>query len=127
MIKNFSKKDSLRKILVVDDDFYTRKFFELFLKEAPCKLFTVGNGEEAVKLMNVEVFDLYFIDAYLPQSYKDKIFDKIKRNRKYAPVFFMFGLWEKAPLELHYDDEISFFLQKPFNLQNLRNLLREYL
>lgn len=109
-----------RKILVVDDDGYTRKFFELLSRRASFVVVACGEGAEAVSTMDAEVFDLYFIDAHLPPDFMSAVLNRLPSS---DGVFFMTGLWEELPQGLRSGELRYRVLEKPFDLNELKKLI----
>lgn len=118
---------SRKKVLIIDKDMYTRKFFVHFLQGFSCSVKTLGDGTEAVSLMDKEAFDLYFIDAHLPQTIKEHILLKAKKDDLNAEVFFMFGLWNETPVDIVKNECQNHYIAKPFDIKYLKRLLRRHI
>ena len=54
------------KILVVDDDPFICKLYELFLREEGYKTITAGNGLDALSALTEEQPDLVILDVMMP-------------------------------------------------------------
>jgi DNA-binding response OmpR family regulator len=54
-------------ILVVDDDKNTRRLFQAVLENDGYKVYTAGNGTEALTVMDQEHIDLAVVDIMMPQ------------------------------------------------------------
>jgi DNA-binding response OmpR family regulator len=54
-------------ILVVDDDKNTRRLFQAVLENDGYKVYTAGNGTEALAVMDQEHIDLAVVDIMMPQ------------------------------------------------------------
>lgn len=55
------------KILVVDDDKNTRLLLRAVLEQEKYSVFTAGNGEEALEVMDKEHIDLVVLDIMMPK------------------------------------------------------------
>ncbi|MBQ7699782.1 MAG: response regulator transcription factor [Clostridia bacterium] len=55
------------KILVVDDDKNTRKYFKAVLEADNYTVYTCSNGAEALELMDREYVDLIVLDVMMPE------------------------------------------------------------
>lgn len=54
------------RILVIDDDKNVRRYMQAVLEEAHYTVFTAGNGEEALALMETQHVDLAVLDIMMP-------------------------------------------------------------
>ncbi|MFQ5707768.1 MAG: response regulator [bacterium] len=116
-----------KKILILDEDPYTRKFFHSFLREFPAVVMTLGDGEEAVRLMEREPFDLLFVDAHLPRFIKRKVFEGIVAQKGRPITVLMLGLWQEPAGEpLAYEINCR-YLRKPFDLALLKRIVNQSL
>ena len=116
-----------KKILILDEDPYTQKFFHSFLREFPVVVVTLGDGEEAVRLMEREPFDLLFVDAHLPRFIKGKVFERIVALKHRPTTVLMVGLWQ-PPAREPLDCEINCrYLRKPFDLALLERIVNQSL
>lgn len=55
-----------KKILLVDDDFYTRDLYEEVLKEAGYKVEVAVNGKDGLSLIKEHKYDLVLLDIMMP-------------------------------------------------------------
>lgn len=55
------------RILVIDDDKNTRRFMQALLETERYTVFTAGNGEEALEVMEKEHIDLAVLDIMMPR------------------------------------------------------------
>ena len=58
--------ESPEKILVVDDEKYTRNYFEILLKEAGYTTVSLASGFKAIERCEEDTFDLVLLDIRLP-------------------------------------------------------------
>ncbi|MEW6615847.1 MAG: sigma-54 dependent transcriptional regulator [Thermodesulfobacteriota bacterium] len=58
--------ESSEKILIVDDEKYTRGYFEILLRESGYTTESVASGYEAVKRSQEDTFDLVLLDIRMP-------------------------------------------------------------
>lgn len=78
-------------ILVVDDDVAIRELFERILRKEEHRVATVDNGEEAIKAMGKEPFDIVFLDVVMPGIDGLEVFKAIKKINSEAIVIMMSG------------------------------------
>ncbi len=67
------------KILVVDDDAVVCLAYERSLSSTDCNVATVWSGEEAVRAMEREPFDLVLLDIRMPGTDGMSVLRQIKR------------------------------------------------
>lgn len=138
LIENFSGKEECEqkktneisheekslKILLVDDETELLKTLTKYLRQ---KKFTnvaaVSSGTEALNLINNNVFDVIVLDLMMPEISGKKIIEEIKKTDNPAKIIVISGQIDIDESKL--DKEIYCCLQKPFNLENLNNILNE--
>ena len=55
------------KILVVDDEQSMREFLDIMLKKEGYKVSLASNGEEVLKMIDKDIFDLVLLDIRMPK------------------------------------------------------------
>lgn len=116
------------KILIVEDDAAISNLIKLNLNMANYESTQVYDGEEALKAIENEKFDLLLLDVMLPKIDGFTIFSKIKKRN--IPTIFLTAKVSVADrvygLKLGADDYIT----KPFEgvelLARIENALRHY-
>lgn len=56
----------MSKILVVDDEQSMRDFLAILLKKEGHEVVTAGNGSDAIRAIQAEIFDLVITDVKMP-------------------------------------------------------------
>jgi excisionase family DNA binding protein len=116
-------------ILVVDDDVAIRELFERILKKEEHRVITVDSGEEAIKTMGKENFDIVFLDVVMPEMDGLEVFKEIKKINSQAIVIMMSGYPVeeriKEAIKLGATDQI----EKPLNADRILTITQvaEYL
>lgn len=122
------------KILVVDDssmirnlfiDIFNDVFTDMF-SEAPLTIHTAGNGAKALELAGSEQPDLIFVDLHLPDMDGWQIAKTLRENEQTAAIPLMVMTGQNLGEE-EYRPLFNDFLQKPFQLKLLRNMLHSWL
>ncbi|PJI07895.1 MULTISPECIES: response regulator transcription factor [Clostridium] len=116
------------KILIVEDDAAISNLIKLNLNMANYESTQVYDGEEALKAIKNEKFDLLLLDVMLPKIDGFTVFSKIKKRN--IPTIFLTAKVSVADrvygLKLGADDYIT----KPFEgvelLARIENTLRHY-
>ncbi len=114
------------KLLVVEDSSMIRDLFMDIFSEDHLSILTASNGAKALELAFAELPQLIFLDLHLPDSDGWQVAKSLRRNVKTAaiPLVAMTGQLLKADEYKPYFDD---FLQKPFQLKQLRALVDSWL
>lgn len=107
------------KILVIDDEAGIRSSLKGILEDEGYTIKTVVSGEDALKLLQGENFDLILLDIWLPQMNGIEILEKIKKMDENSQVVMIsgHGSVETAVQAIKlgaYD-----FLEKPLSLEKV--------
>jgi two-component system response regulator (stage 0 sporulation protein F) len=81
----------LYKILVVDDEAPVRDLFEELFKKEDCQTVTCASGEEALKILKNETFDVVLLDIKLPGMSGLQVLKNIREIHKNLPVVMITG------------------------------------
>ncbi|WP_306546394.1 ATP-binding protein [Desulfobulbus sp.] len=112
-------------ILVVDDVDLIKDVFVDFFQDSPYRVLTANNGDEAMSLALVEHPDLIFMDLNLSGTNGRSITEQLRQNPETSaiPVVVMTGeMLEEEDYKPLFDD----FLQKPFRLEVLKEIVARY-
>ncbi|MGA1865817.1 MAG: response regulator [bacterium] len=107
------------KILIVDDEPRMCKSLQVLLSEEPYEIHTCNSGEDAMKFLDKNVFDLILLDIVIPDMDGRQIMDHITSRCPDTPIILMTGhaSVESAITALRsgaYD-----YLKKPFEHEEL--------
>ncbi len=80
-----------KKILVVDDDPSIRYFLREAFTKSGYRVTCAGTGEEALRLVEAERFQVYFLDLKLPGINGLELCDAIKRRQSVSVIFAITG------------------------------------
>jgi CheY-like chemotaxis protein len=72
--------ESLKKILVVDDDSFTRQLVRSMLSDLECEIYEGSNGNEAISMTRAILPDLVIMDVIMPMG--DERVESIRDARK---------------------------------------------
>lgn len=117
------------RILVVDDNTITRKVVTGFLEQGNHEIVTSSSGEDALKKISQDAFDLIFMDIELPgirgneatRILRDNQ-DPVKAN---LPVIAITGNVSKEDMEQYLADGMTGVLPKPIEADKLKVVVRE--
>ncbi len=112
-------------LLVVDDVDLIKDVFIDFFQDGPHKVVTAETGEEALELARREHPDIIFMDLNLSGTDGRAVTEKIREDEELAaiPVIVMTG---EVLEEEDYRPLFNGFLQKPFRLDLLMEVVGEY-
>ncbi len=115
-------REAEMRVLVVDDNENVLCSIKDLLNLAGFNVNTVGNGEDALRKIKSEQYDLLILDVTMPGIDGVKLFQLIKNSEEYRniPVLFTSGfpIWadpEEQRREIF--EKAEAYLQKPFNIQ----------
>lgn len=116
------------RILIVDDEEGIRATLQEFLtKRFVCEIDQADNGEEALKLLKQNKFDLIFLDIKMPGINGMEVI-KEKKKFAYKPVIWVITRFDSEEIahkviEQGADD----YIPKPFSLRALDGKIRNFL
>jgi CheY-like chemotaxis protein len=82
---------ALRKVLVVDDDPVIGKSFDRVLTGKGYAVITAANGEEALKKLSAEDYDVVYTDIKMPGMNGLEVAEKVKARKPWTPVVIITG------------------------------------
>ena len=80
-----------RKVLVVDDDPVVRKSFDRVLSGKGYAVITAESGEEALRKLNEEKYDLVYTDIRMPGMSGLEVAEQVKARKPWTPVVIITG------------------------------------
>jgi len=116
-------------ILIVDDDRMIRSVASDILEATGFDILTANDGQEGVQIVQEMGGDisLVLLDLTMPGMHGDEAFALIRRFNQDIPVIITSGYTESDAMERFSGREPSGFIQKPFNMQGLRDKIRNVL
>jgi len=118
---------ALRKVLVVDDDPSVRKSFDRVLSGKGYAVITAENGEEALRKLNEEKYDLVYSDIRMPGMSGLEVAEKIRARRPWTPVVIITGYGTDIAEERAAAAGVSKFLHKPLSPTMIEDSARDVL
>ena len=115
------------KILVADDEQSMREFLDIMLKKEGYKVSLASNGEEVVKLVESDVFDLVLLDIRMPKLDGISSLKKIKVN---APetIVIMITAYASADTAIKAMKEGAYdYITKPFKVEEIKLIIKNAL
>ena len=116
---------ALRKVLVVDDDPVVRKSFERVLSGKGYAVITAENGEEALRKLSEEKYDVVYTDIRMPGMNGLEVAEQVKARRPWTPVVIITGYGTEAAEARAEAAGVSGFLHKPLTPDMIEGSARE--
>ena len=106
-------------ILVVEDDFSTRKLMCVVLKNAGFKPIPAENSEKALALFESEKPDLVLCDIMLPDTSGFRLTETLRKNNPDAPIIIVTA--KQSPSDKHYGFMVGAddYMTKPVDEEEL--------
>jgi DNA-binding NtrC family response regulator len=114
-------------ILVVDDEEKIRTLLCNALTEKGHTTQNADNGENALALLKSNKFDLIVSDVNMPVMDGVALLKNVKDLRMNIPVIFMTAQGMEQTMKEAVQLGLDGFIEKPFNLNNLMDLINEKL
>jgi len=117
------------KILVVDDQFGVRSVLVSIFEDDGHEVKMVGNGEAALRLLSSFSFepDLILLDMKMPGMNGLETLEKIRSLNRRVAVIMMTGGDDPHNIDQAKELGILCYIAKPFDLFELRELVKEIL
>jgi DNA-binding response OmpR family regulator len=113
--------DGSRRVLVVEDEPHIRDLVALHLGLDGWTVSTSGHGDEALRLMQAEPFDLIVLDLMLPGLDGLTILKALRRDKLHGdvPVLLLTARREEVDKVLGLESGADDYLTKPFGIREL--------
>lgn len=115
------------KILVADDEPSMREFLEIMLKKENYRITLASNGEEVIKLVEKDIFDLVLLDIRMPKV--DGI-SALKSIKAVAPetAVIMITAYASADTAIKAMKEGAYdYITKPFKVDEIKLIIKNAL
>ncbi|NJD64511.1 MAG: response regulator, partial [Chloroflexi bacterium] len=118
---------ALRKVLVVDDDPVVGKSFDRVLSGKGYAVITASDGEEALKKLAAEDYDVVYTDIKMPGMSGLDVAERVKAERPWTPVVIITGYGTAENEARAKAAGVSSFLHKPLSPEMIEGSAREAL
>jgi CheY-like chemotaxis protein len=116
--------NAIRKVLVVDDDPVVRKSFDRVLSSKGYAVIAAENGEEALRKLNEEKYDLVYTDIRMPGMSGLEVAEEVKARKPWTPVVIITGYGTDAAESRAKAAGITSFLHKPLSPEMIEESAR---
>lgn len=111
------------KVLVVDDDHQVLKALTDVLTSLGLETAKADSGEQALKLLAEEHFDVVILDLLMPGLSGFEVLARLKGSRPHQPVILSSGYAPDQRVQEALQHPHTFYLRKPYSLQELQATL----
>jgi CheY-like chemotaxis protein len=129
------KSNTQPTVLVVDDNEELRFLLKMWLEKYNCRVVEAEDGPTAVSIATTERPDLILMDLHMPKmdgfaaAYRIRLLAKLGTH---VPIIAIsadgkLGTEAQRPTSTAHDVGFTGFIQKPFNLEQLEDMLKRYL
>lgn len=115
------------KILVVDDDPVVRKSFDRVLSGKGYAVITAESGEEALRKLNEEKYDLVYTDIRMPGISGLEVAEEVKARKPWTPVVIITGYGTDAAEARAKAAGVTSFVHKPLSPEMIEGSARDAL
>lgn len=115
------------KILVADDEQSMREFLDIMLRKEGYKVTLASNGEEVLKLIEKDIFDLVLLDIRMPRI--DGL-SALKRIKSVSPdtIVIMITAYASADTAIRAMKEGAYdYIIKPFKIEEIKLIIKNAL
>ena len=118
------------KILLVDDDFLNQRMMGLLLSNEGFSFETASNGDEAIKAVQTQQFDLVLMDLQMPVLDGYEATRRIRAweaKKSHIPIIALTAmLFDEEEIQLCLDAGMDDCITKPFNTMELFQVIGSY-
>ncbi len=122
-------KNAQKKILIMEDEPDALMMLSMALKSAGYVVFGAPDGEEGLKIFREEKPDMVILDVVMPKMDGWEVLQRIKAGlkSKRVPVIMLTGKSEDEDKVKGYDFGADFYVTKPYNIQKLLPIIRDFI
>ena len=120
-----SKKNMIKKVLVVDDSLTIRVYHSSLLKSFGFEVDTAENGMDALEKIMSKKYDLVLSDINMPVMDGYEFVKRLRKlnNYKLTPVVFVTTLESDEDRKKGFMSGATLFIVKPIDNEVLKNIL----
>jgi len=113
------KKFNDLKILIVDDDLFTRELIETILKKIPnLTVHQAIDGIEASLLVEKNEYDIFLIDLYMPRMKGNEFITFLHKQNQHRSILTVLITTDRLSRKELKEIGVNYCLTKPFDFDN---------
>ncbi len=117
----------MNKILIIDDDPSVNRVMQIFFKMKNFIAETAKNGDEGLKLLKKDNFDIVFLDLNLPDINGEEVARRIREFDKNIIIVVITGYASVKSVIKLFKIGINDYIQKPFQIDEIDFLVEKML
>lgn len=114
------------RVLCVDDDEDSREMLGLLLKHWRIETKTVGTAAQALSLIQAERFDLYMLDAFLPDLDGFELCRRMRELDPHTPILFFSGAAYETDKQRGLEAGADAYVSKP-DVEGVLGRIKQFL
>jgi DNA-binding response OmpR family regulator len=118
--------DPCPRVLCVDDDEDSREMFGLLLKYWEIEAKSVGTAAQALSLIQAERFDLYMLDACLPDLDGFELCRRMRELDPHTPILFFSGAAYETDKQRGMEAGANDYVSKP-DVEGVLGRIKQFL
>ena len=124
-LEEYAKK----KVLLVEDDEVSRNMVKIILLKKGLSVYVVGNGKEAVDIIEKQIFDLIIMDINMPymDGYSAVTIIRGREKTGHVPIVAMTAYALKGEREKCLSSGMDDYLSKPVDIKELNFIIDKWL
>jgi len=114
-----------KKILFIDNDPTILLISEIMLEDLGYNVITANGGVRGIELLKTNIIDLVLLDLMLPDIYGIDLLQYIKTEEEFKniPVIIQTGIKDTAEMNRAYKLGAAYILLKPYNKNDLKDIV----
>lgn len=118
----------MKRILVVDDEDIIRMLICDTLEDLGYEIYEAEDGEEALKKLNQQMYDLVILDYMMPNLSGIEVIERLQEDiKKSLPILMLTAKAQEADRKTVLEKGADYFMSKPFSPVDLINVVEEIL
>jgi len=118
--------DPSPRVLCVDDDEDSREMLDLLLKYWRIETKSVGTAAQALSLIQAERFDLYLLDAFLPDIDGFELCRRMRELDPHTPILFFSGAAYETDKQRGMEAGANDYVSKP-DVEGVLGRIKQFL
>ena len=107
------------KILLLEDDIMLNEAILEYLSSVGHSVISVKDGEECLRVLHSEKFDLFVFDINVPEIDGLTLLENLHNEKRMVPTIFISALIDIEDISRAFDIGCHDYLKKPFHLKEL--------
>ncbi len=113
------------KILIADDERFSRMLISDTLEELDAELDFAEDGQQALEKLNHEQYDVCVIDNIMPKISGIEVIEKLAKDHCPTHIIMLTAMTQQKDQENARNCGIKHFITKPFSPVKLKSLIQQ--